>query len=315
MCVSVVMAVYNGERFLAESVESVLNQTMPELELIAVDDGSTDSSRQILAGYARNDRRVTVIHQDHAGVPAAANHGVRQAKYGLIARTDSDDRMLPQRLERQVAFLRENPEAHLVCGNCYFINASGRRIGTSCCSVDVERGRRELRPSLFLELTQSTVLMKKDALIEIGGYREDFQFGEDRDLWGRFATGGYTMMCQSECLVEYRLHDGAMTMKRAALQYELCSYIDENVKRRLLGQAELTLAEYRAARRRKPLAQRLREEARFLALHSFKRATRHYGEGQYWRCALSLAAAMSLNPAHIVGRALKRRLQPGASHA
>jgi len=306
MCVSVVMTVYNGERFLAEAVESVLNQSLSELELIVVDDGSTDSSPQILDAYARRDARVKVFRQDHRGVSAAANAGMRQATYDLIARSDSDDRMLPHRLERQVAFLKLHPEVDVACSPCYFINTAGKRIGASSCRVDLERGKRELKPAYFVNLTQSTVLMKKDAFFKVGGYREDIDFAEDRDLWGRLVTAGYTIACQQEFLAEYRLHSGAMTMKRAALQQELCYYIDENVKRRLRRQAELSLNAFRALRRHEPLSRRLRDNLDFLAVHAFKRASRHYGERQYVRCALSFAAAVLLNPIGIVGRALDR---------
>ena len=306
MCVSVVMTVYNGQRFLAEAVESVLNQSLSEIELIVVDDGSTDSSPQILESYARRDARVRIFRQNHSGVSAAANTGMRQAAYDLIARSDCDDRMLPHRLERQVAFLKEHPDVDVACSHCYFINTAGKRIGASSCRIDLERGKQELKAAYFVNLTQSTVLMKKDAFFQVGGYREDIDFAEDRDLWGRLVTAGYTIGCQDEFLAEYRLHSGAMTMKRAALQQELCYYIDENVKRRLQGQAELSLNAFRAFRRHDPLTRKLRNNLDFLAVHAFKRASRHYGENQYFRCALSFAAAVVLNPVGIISRAIDR---------
>src|SRR5579871_1190239 len=312
--ISVVMTVYNGERFVAESVESVLSQTMPEFELIVVDDGSTDASAAILESYARRDSRIRILRRQHAGVPAAANAAIRCASYDLIARTDSDDRMLPQRLERQMEFLSGRPDADIACSNCLFINAGGKRIGASSCQVDVARGKRELRPSLFLELVQSTVLMRKDAFVAVGGYREDLAYAEDRDLWGRFVTSGFSIACQKEFLAEFRLHGGAMTMRRAALQHQICSYIDENVRRRLQGKPELSLGEFQDIWARQPWPSRMRQNARFFALHAFKRASRQYGEGQYWKCALSLAAAVSLNPAHIVGRVLNR-IQHHEAHA
>jgi glycosyltransferase involved in cell wall biosynthesis len=300
------MTVYNGERFLADAVESVLRQTMPQLELIIVDDGSTDSSPRILDHYARLDERIRLIHQDHQGVSAAANAGVHQARYELVARSDSDDRMLPHRLEKQVAFLKQNPHVDVACSHSYFINASGKRIGASSCRIDIERGKRELKPSCFLELTQSTVMMKKHAFLTVGGYRNDIHFAEDRDLWGRFVTSGYTIACQDEFLEEYRLHAGAMTMKRARLQREICGYIDGNIKRRLQGRSELSFDDFRAAAQREPFLLMLRENVAFVALHAFKRASRHYGEGQYGRCSLSLVAAVLLNPIVIVGRAIDR---------
>jgi len=306
MAVSVVMTVYNGERFLAESVESVLNQTMPNFELIVVDDGSVDSSVSILESYAQRDTRIKFIPQRHAGVPAAANLGIRHAKYELIARLDSDDRMLCERLEKQVAFLEEHQQTQLVCSNCYFINASGRRVGSSACRLDVERARAELRPSHCLELIQSTVMMRKGAFLKMGGYREDLPYAEDRDLWGRFATGGFPIAVQPAYLVEFRLHTGAMTMEKATLQHEICSLIDENVKRRFQGKPEISLSGLQAAKRRAPAMLRFRENTRFMALHAFKRASRYYGEGQFLSCALSMAAAVSLSPIQTVRRVLQR---------
>jgi glycosyltransferase involved in cell wall biosynthesis len=310
--VSVVMAVYNGERFLAEAVEGVLAQTTPQWELVAVDDGSTDRSPQILAGYASRDSRIRILRLPHCGVSAAANAGIREARYDLIARTDSDDRMLPIRLERQLAFLAEHPELHVVCSYSYFINAAGKRIGSSARPVDVAAGIRERRPSRFVELTQSTVLMRKAAFFEAGGYREDIFYAEDRDLWGRFATGGYNIGCQPEYLEEFRLHGGSMTMHNALMQHEVCSFIDRNIVRRLEGRREFSMEEFRAWQRRQPLSKRIRERLNFGALHAFKRASRHYGEGRYTRCALTLAAAVSLNPGHIVGRVLAKVQHPEA---
>ncbi len=314
MCISVVMAVHNGERFLAEAVESVLAQTMREFELIVVNDGSTDSSPRMLERYARSDARLRIIHQKKSGVPAAANAAIREARYSLIARIDSDDRMLPNRLERQLEFFEKHPQVDVACSNCFFINARGKRIGSSSCSIDLDRGRREIRPSAFLELVQSTVLMRKSAFLQIGGYREEFHYAEDRDLWGRLATGGYVIACQDEALVEFRLHSSSMTMKRATLQQEICGYIDENVRRRLQGLPEFSLGEFRAAKKQEPLMRRVRENIQFFALHAFKRASRHYGEGEYWKCALSLAAAIVLNPAHILTRIIAR-VQNREAHA
>jgi glycosyltransferase involved in cell wall biosynthesis len=312
--VSVVMNVYNGARFLADAVESVLGQTRRDLELIVVDDGSTDGSLSILQQYAGRDSRLRILEQRHAGVPAAANAGIRAARFDWIARTDSDDRMLPHRLDRQLAFVREHPELDVACSYCYFINAAGKRIGSSTSQIDMERGLRDKRPSLFVELAQSTVLMRKSAILRVGGYREDLPYAEDRDLWGRLATTGHAIGCQQEFLEEFRLHGGSMTMHRAAMQHEVCSLIDFNIVRRLRGEREYAAEEFREWQRRQPLTTRLRQGLAFRALHAFKRASRHYGEGRYCKCALTLAAAVSMNPAHIVRR-VASKLHSGVARA
>ncbi len=303
--VSVVMTVYNGARFLAEAVESVLGQTMRDLELIVVDDGSTDSSPSILRGFAARDSRVRVLNVSHGGVPQAANAGIAAARHELIARSDSDDRMLPHRLERQLAFWNARPGLAAACGYCYFIDAVGKQIGVSARPFDLDRGKRELQPPLFVEFPNSTALFRKAAFQAVGGYR-NLAYAEDRDLWGRLATAGYAIGCQPEFLAEFRLHGGSLTMHHAALQGELCTYIDANVVRRLEGAPEWSLEEFRQWRRRRPLPARLRERLDFGAMHAFKKASRHYGERRWCRCALALAAAVALNPAHILSRTLSK---------
>ncbi len=312
--VSVVMAVYNGERFLAEAVESTLKQTAPEIELIAVDDGSTDGSRRILEQYAARDPRLKIVSIAHGGLPRALNAGIRAARYDLIARMDSDDRMLPDRIEKQSAFLAGRPELDVACSYCYFINAVGKRIGSSARAIDVPAGLRELRPSRFLEITHPTVLMRKAACLDVGGYREDLSYAEDRELWGRFATSGRLMGIQPEYLMEFRLHGGSMTMKKATLQHEVCGFIDCNIIRRLRGAPELSMPEFREWKRQQPLPGRIMELLNFSSLHAFKRASRHYGEGRYCQCALTLAAAVTMNPFHILGRVIAK-VQTPVQHA
>lgn len=130
--VSVIMPVYNGERFIAESIESVLNQTHRNLELIILNNGSTDRTGEILAGYVRRDARVRVLfHPEplgHAG-EAASNMATRHAKGVYIAKLDADDLAVPERLARQVAFLQVNPAIFLVGSYLEVINEKGQKIG------------------------------------------------------------------------------------------------------------------------------------------------------------------------------------------
>src|SRR4051812_9017302 len=105
MSVSVVMSVYNGENYLVASIESVLQQSLSSFELVLVDDGSTDSSNRIMREFVRSNSNILLIEQENRGLPAALNRGISEARYGLIARMDADDVMVPNRLERQVEFL------------------------------------------------------------------------------------------------------------------------------------------------------------------------------------------------------------------
>jgi len=107
--VTVIMPVYNGERYLAEAIESVLEQTYKNFKFIIINDGSTDGSTNIIAHYAASDSRILPIFQPNYGAAAARNRGLKETRSEWIALIDNDDIMLPMRLERQISFLTSIP--------------------------------------------------------------------------------------------------------------------------------------------------------------------------------------------------------------
>src|SRR4051794_7899141 len=127
--VSVVMPVRNGARWLGEAIESVLSQTFGDLELVIIDDGSTDDTPCVLDEYARRDGRVRVIGQPQLGLASALNRGVREVGAEVIARLDADDRMQPERIERQIGFFRAHPETALLGSWAEKIDEQGRHLG------------------------------------------------------------------------------------------------------------------------------------------------------------------------------------------
>jgi glycosyltransferase involved in cell wall biosynthesis len=305
--ISVVMAVYNGEHFLPEAIDSVLSQTYKDFEFVIVDDGSRDASPDILARYAASDSRISIIRQENRGLPASLNRAIGCCRFDLIARMDSDDRMLPERLERQLNFIRQNPEIALACSYSYLINAQGKRIGKSENKVDVEAGRKALDPRRFVDIVHPTVLMRKQDVLGVGGYRENIRYAEDRDLWGRLVTAGKMLKCQTELLMEYRLHTGAMTMRQVFGNEMTVRAIDLNIVRRLQGQRDLTLEEVEAQYKAKPLLQRFNERRRFSAMRLYKNATRFYAERKLPQFALLLTMAISFAPVLCLRRLLAHR--------
>ncbi len=206
--VSVVMPVRDGERFLREALDSILGQTLADLELVVVDDGSTDSTPALLRAAAARDERVRVRSQPPGGLTVAINAGCAHARAPLIARMDADDVMLPGRLERQVAYLDANPDVALLGGGVVLIDEAGREI-------DREPGRERLELLERNELTHATVIMRADALRALGGYRLDQ--AEDYDLWLRFEER-YGVAALSEPVIRYRLHPGQFSVTRLERQ-------------------------------------------------------------------------------------------------
>jgi len=222
--VSVVMPVRNGERFLREALDSTLGQTLAELELIVVDDGSTDATPEILAEAADSDPRVRVQRQQAGGLTVAINAGCALARAALIARMDADDVMLPDRLERQVAYLEAHQDVALLGGGIVLVDEAGNEI-------DREPGRRQLDFLVRNDLTHATVMMRADAFRSLGGYRLDQS--EDYDLWLRFDEQ-HGVAALTEHVIRYRLHPGQFSvtaLERQALGF-LCVREAAIVRRR-----------------------------------------------------------------------------------
>jgi glycosyltransferase involved in cell wall biosynthesis len=200
---SVIMPVFNGERHLAEAVESILHQSCAELELITVDDGSTDGTNAILEGYREIDARVVVLRPGKVGFGAALNLGIDAARGEFIARMDGDDIALPGRLAKQIEFLDARPEIS-VCGTAIevFSDGPGQHMpfpGTA----------EEIRAQLLFHspLCHPAVVMRKaDLQRHHLTYRGAYGGVADYDLWCQIDRCGLRMINLPDVLVRYRRH-------------------------------------------------------------------------------------------------------------
>lgn len=193
--VSVVMGVYNAGDTVRETVESILAQEGVELELVAVDDGSTDGGAAILEAYAARDNRVRIIRQENAGLTRALIVGCDAARGAYVARQDAGDISHPARLVTQVKML--SAEADIV-----FVSCATQYAGPDLEPLWVARpSGAALRPVHILDLSRSSplidgpthhgsVMFRRDRYDEVGGYRPAFYYGQDFDLWYRLAEVG-----------------------------------------------------------------------------------------------------------------------------
>lgn len=208
--VSVVMPVYNGGRFLAEAVESVLRQTFRDFELVAVDDGSVDDTLTVLRRYEKSDRRVRVISRANTGIVGALNDGLTAARGELVARMDGDDACMPTRLARQVAYLDAHPEVVLLGGNVMVMDEEGDDVAPL---KDLKFTHEEIDASLLAcgwPLVHPAVVMRAEALRRIGGYRSGTFPHEDHDLFLRMAEIGW-VAALPEVVLRYRKHSGSVS--------------------------------------------------------------------------------------------------------
>ena len=180
--VSVVMAVKNGERFLEKSVRSILAQTLRNFELIVVDDGSNDRTAEILDRFG--DVRMKIVTQPNRGLAASLNRGVSLARTDVIARMDADDVAMPERLEKQLEFLRSNPDVGVVGSATVVINGSGDELRQWTPAISGHDIRNALmRANQF---AHASVMFSKSVFNDVGGY-SDMPFAQDYDLWLRVA--------------------------------------------------------------------------------------------------------------------------------
>ncbi len=209
--VSVLMSVHNGAPWVREAMASVLGQTVRDLELVVVDDGSTDATPELLA--AVRDGRLTMIRQERAGLTRSLNRALRLAAAPLVARLDADDVALPERLERQLDFLHVHPEVGLLGTGAREVDADGHEVAVIRPPVDDTAIRRALiRRNSFVH---SSVVMRRDLLEAVGGYDETLPVAQDYDLWIRLAR--LTRLANlPEPLVVRRLLPGRVSAVRDA---------------------------------------------------------------------------------------------------
>ena len=231
--VSVVMPVYNGERFLAEAIASVLGQTFADFELNIVDDGSTDGSRAIIEEYAHRDSRIVpVLLRDNQGKASARNRGIERASGQYIAAMDCDDICLPDRLRRQVNFL----------DTFHKIGA----IGTNTCTIDQESRlqnastyRTEHTQILFglffsISVAHPAIMIRRELLVQAGGYEEGRRICGDTELWTRLIQK--TRFANlPDVLMLYRRHSQATSVKDRERQRAEGAAVRRNALERLWG--------------------------------------------------------------------------------
>ena len=233
--VSVIIPTYNRGWALGEAIESVLAQEYTNFELIVVNDGSTDDTRDILAGY----EGITVLEQSNQGVSAARNNGVNCSRGAFVAFLDSDDLWLPQKLSTQVDFFQKNPEA-LICQTQETWVRKGQRVNS---------GKRHQKQSgLFFErslelclVSPSAVMLKKAFFEDMGGFDESLPACEDYDLWLRINAQHPIYLIDQPLIVKRGGHKDQLSAGVGLDKYRIAS-IQNILVNRMLSLTQKTAA-------------------------------------------------------------------------
>ena len=232
--VSVLMPVYNGERYVRKAVESILNQTFTDFEFIIVDDGSTDNTPALLKQY--KDARLRVIRQENRGLAASLQRGLELARGEFFARQDADDVSLPERLEKQVDYLERNPQVGVVGTGVMDIDEEDQPLHTKKLPCSDPEAR--VRLAKASPVCHGSIMARMDLLRRSGGYRVQFPDCEDRDLWLRVAEcADITNM--SQVLYLWRLHAGSVSATRRERQMQSGDFAVEMAVKRLIDGTDL----------------------------------------------------------------------------
>lgn len=217
--ISVIIPTYNRGHLISETIDSVLSQSFRDLEILVIDDGSTDNTQEILKKYSGN---VTYINIKHSGLPAVVrNVGLKHARGIYIAFLDSDDIWLPEKLEKEIGILENSPDTGLVCSNAYVLKANEDREKELYLKENQGKSGHVLADLLKDNfIINSSVLVRRSAIDQAAIFSENPELRalEDYDLWLRIAM--ITKICFIlEPLLSYRDHGGSIRMQQTSLSY------------------------------------------------------------------------------------------------
>ncbi len=216
MELSVLMPVYNCERFLDDAIRSIRHQTHTQFEFVIVNDGSTDSSAEIIARHANEDERIIVVNGQSQGVTHALNTGLTYCNSAYIARMDGDDIAAPERFARQLKTMRTNPEVGILGTTSILIDERGKKIGHMAYPCDHDQIVMKLL-NYGCGLTHPSAMIRGAVMHRLEQYQSKTGASQDFDLYLR-ASEFSRLKNLDEPLLHYRIHDSSMGSTSSAAQ-------------------------------------------------------------------------------------------------
>jgi hypothetical protein len=281
--ISVVMPCYNVERFLPGAIQSVLNQTYQDFELIIVDDGSTDGSAQVIHSF--DDPRMHYLRRANGGPGKALNTGMRAATGEFVAFLDADDLMLPHRLATQLGVLEANPALSVVGSGFTWIDENDQGIFWPHHSWQHAMELNDISSWLFdCPFVRSTVMLRRRAWEDVGGFDEDLRGGEDWNFWMRLVLSGHRMAWHQEVVALYRRWAGSLSEDAQRMSADCPEALERVLDRPDFPQDLLPLGR------------------QALALRHIDGAKRLFRSGMWDAGQAELEQAITLNPDLIVSR-------------
>ncbi len=295
--VSVLLTTYNGLPFLREAVASILGQTLRDIELVVVDDGSADETASFLESI--EDPRLVVMRQPNAGTAAAANAGLALCRGRFIARMDADDISVPERLEVQVAFMADHPHVGMVGSWTQNLGLEGQLGAVNRLATEHDAIVEALWAGRHA-LSHPSLLIRAEVLDEIGGYWP-LRLVDDWDMMMR-AIEVTQAANVAQPLLHYRVHPGSLNGQSSlrVLAHKDFSIVRAAARRD--GRREPTYEEFLADRLARPLVEEISERARARSLDFYRRGVRQRLEGRSASGVANMVIAGLLDPGAVLRR-------------
>ena len=238
---TVVLCIYNGEKYLAQAIDSVLQQDFQNFELFLLDDGSTDGTLQIIREYEKRDRRCKVFTGPNLGLIGSRNLGISHANSDLIVLMDADDICMPNRLSTQIRYLNEHPDCVAVGAAALLIDPQGDPLKELLLAEDHAGIDAAHMAGHGGAIVNPSTMMRKQAVLQVGGYRKEFLHAEDIDLFLRLAEIGQLANIPVQ-LLQYRQHLGSIGYQHAQKQRDSADKAVNSARQRR-GLAPLSVAQ------------------------------------------------------------------------
>jgi glycosyltransferase involved in cell wall biosynthesis len=296
--VSIIIPAFNAAETLAEAVASAVNGSYQHLEILIVDDFSTDDTRKVAAKLAESDPRIQLfLNPENYGVSKSRNLMIARATGEYVAFLDSDDTWEPNKLEFCLQMLADNPEVKAVAHALRYLDKSGNKLSyipTYPTTKDQMQAIKMTGESPWV--FPSSMVIYRAILVKEGGFAEDWVVGEDTELFTKIAQK-HGLLAATEPLGNYRLRGNSLTDKHWLKKRIAGDCIKENQQRRLRGEAELSLNEYeQLCFKDLPLWKRLNKFREFLALHYMRKLGQSWLNRDFLSTLVYGIATTALNP-------------------
>ena len=301
--ISVLMSVRNGLPYLESAIESICSQTYRDWEFIIVDNASSDGTPQIIERFAQADPRIQFVQNlRDLGHSGGLNRGLELCRAPWIARMDADDVALPERLERQLAFVQQNPDVKTTSCLAHYIDSASHRVGKTVTDlITREVFARYQNDNLCIGLLLPGALIERSLLAAIGGYRPEFGPANDIDLWCRISDHGLILV-QPEYLMEYRIHGGSLSAQSFELARLKHLWARDCMIARRGGQPEPTWEAFLEIRNNAPWATRLNRWRKMQAKRLYRQAAQHRVGAKSVRGLIEMGLSALLQPGYTIPR-------------